>query len=147
MRPYTFSILGVAGAIVMFATVSGIAATEGERQTGKGESTRSSEQSSTIPIPPEMLLNASTVIGISVMDKQGKEVGSVKELMIDHNSGQIAYAVISHGGTLGFGASVYAVPWNDLKLSRTKKVITLETDIESYAPERTELTDQGEKGK
>ena len=45
--------------------------------------------------------------------------------MIDVDTGQIAYAVLSFGGFLGFGDKLFAIPWNALKLDAANKVFKL----------------------
>jgi sporulation protein YlmC with PRC-barrel domain len=61
-------------------------------------------------------LFASSLIGASVKDPQGQNVGKVEELVIDPQESRIKEAVVSVGGFLGIGAKSVAVPWNDVKL-------------------------------
>jgi len=60
-------------------------------------------------------LFASSLIGASVKDPQGQNVGKVEELVIDSQESRIKEAVVSVGGFLGIGAKSVAVPWNDVK--------------------------------
>jgi hypothetical protein len=48
--------------------------------------------------------------------------------MMDVNTGQIAYAVLSFGGFLGFGHKLFAIPWNALKFAAANKVFKLNVD-------------------
>ncbi len=70
----------------------------------------------------ELLLNANTLIGNTVIDKAGKELGTVKDLLIDQQSGKISYIILSYGGTfggtLGIGTENYSIPWNEVQLTR-----------------------------
>src|SRR5690606_37038160 len=70
----------------------------------------------------ELLLNANTLIGNMVIDKAGKELGTVKDLLIDQTTGQISYIVLSYGGTfggtLGIGTENYSIPWAEVKLTK-----------------------------
>jgi sporulation protein YlmC with PRC-barrel domain len=70
----------------------------------------------------EILLNANTLIGNTVVDKSGKELGTVKDLSIDQSTGKISYIILSYGGTfggtLGIGAENYSIPWNEVKLTK-----------------------------
>jgi sporulation protein YlmC with PRC-barrel domain len=66
----------------------------------------------------ELLLNANTLIGNTVVDKGGKELGSVKDLLIDQQTGKISYIILSYGGTLGMGTENYSIPWNEVKLTK-----------------------------
>ena len=45
--------------------------------------------------------------------------------MIDMRAGRIAYAVRSHGGLLGMGDMLFAVPWRAPPLDLTKRRLPL----------------------
>ena len=51
----------------------------------------------------ETLLEADTVVGSPVRNTEGKDIGKVKQLLINLKDGKIAYAVVARGGILGFG--------------------------------------------
>lgn len=67
------------------------------------------------------ILKASEVIGYTVKNSQGEELGAIKELVIDPQHGRIAYAVLSVGGVLGVGDKLVAVPWESLTPMPTEK--------------------------
>jgi PRC-barrel domain len=50
------------------------------------------------------LIESDRVEGTTVYDREGNNIGSIKRLMIEKLSGQVAYAVISFGGFLGMGS-------------------------------------------
>jgi sporulation protein YlmC with PRC-barrel domain len=60
------------------------------------------------------LISAEKVEGTTVYNTAGDKVGSVKNVMIDKVSGQVAYATMASGGILGMGSDYYALPWNAL---------------------------------
>lgn len=60
-------------------------------------------------------LYASTLIGASVKNLQGENLGKIHELVIDPQQAQIKMAVVSMGGLLGIGSRTVAVPWGQLK--------------------------------
>ena len=60
------------------------------------------------------LIESDRVDGTTVYDAKGKSIGSIKRLMIEKMSGQVAYAVMSFGGFLGMGEQEHTVPWNAL---------------------------------
>jgi hypothetical protein len=62
------------------------------------------------------LIESDRVQGTTVFDPQGNNIGSIKRIMIDKISGQVAYAVMSFGGFLGMGTEEHAIPWNKLTL-------------------------------
>jgi PRC-barrel domain len=49
------------------------------------------------------LIASDRVEGTPVCRPTGEQIGVIQRLMIDKLSGQIAYAVLSFGGFLGFG--------------------------------------------
>ena len=62
------------------------------------------------------VLSASTMMGDSVVNDKGEDLGRIEELMLDLQNGRIAYAVLSFGGFLGMGDKLFAIPWEALKL-------------------------------
>ncbi|MEO6202105.1 MAG: PRC-barrel domain-containing protein [Nitrospirales bacterium] len=90
--------------------------------TGGGISLALSESGGSAHPSNELLLNANTLIGNTVIDKAGKELGTVKDLLIDQTTGQISYIVLSYGGTfggtLGIGSENYSIPWAEVKLTK-----------------------------
>lgn len=76
------------------------------------------------------LLSANTIIGDTVRNPAGEDLGHIKELMLDVHQGRIAYAVLSFGGFLGFGDKLFAVPWPALALDAENKCFLLNADKE-----------------
>lgn len=65
---------------------------------------------------PEVL-SATTIIGNDVVNKEGKTLGEVEEIMFDRHTGDVAYAVLSFGGFLGMGEKYFAVPWRAMTVN------------------------------
>ena len=61
------------------------------------------------------LIAADKVQGTDVFNAGGDRVGSIHDLMIDKQSGQVAYAIMSFGGFLGIGNSYHPLPWSRLR--------------------------------
>ena len=57
------------------------------------------------------LLAASEIKGAKVKNFQNQEVGDIDELLIDPETGQVRFSVLSVGGFLGLGSTRVAVPW------------------------------------
>ena len=77
------------------------------------------------------VISATTIIGDSVKNAAGDSLGEVKELMLDVNSGRIAYAVLSFGGFLGLGDKFFAIPWQSLTLDTEDHAFILNVDKET----------------
>lgn len=78
--------------------------------------------------PGPALMGADTLIGDSVVNAADEDLGDIKEIMLDMQTGQVAYAVLSFGGFLGMGDKLFAVPWQALHLDTVHKRFVL--DIE-----------------
>ena len=60
------------------------------------------------------LISSLKVEGTPVFDRHAEKIGTIHSIMLDKVSGQVAYAVLSFGGFLGFGSRVYPLPWSML---------------------------------
>lgn len=80
------------------------------------------------------LIESDRVEGTAVYGADRERIGHVERLMIDKQSGQVAYAVMNFGGFLGIGEESYTLPWGTL---------TYDTDLGGY---RTTITADQLKG-
>jgi hypothetical protein len=76
------------------------------------------------------LVPSDKVIGRPVHRPDGHRLGIIDRLMIDKLSGQVAYAVLSHGGLLGFGEKHCPVPWSELKFNPLLDLYELDRSLE-----------------
>ena len=82
-------------------------------------------QQSTSTTLPGLLLSTESILGSNIKDPQGEEVGEVKQLMIDPQTGVVKYAVVSVGGFLGMGEKTIIVPWHTLEVARDGRSVVL----------------------
>lgn len=75
--------------------------------------------------PGPDLMGASTLTGDKVVNHANEHLGDVKEIMLDTRTGSIAYVVVAHGGILGIGEKLFAVPWSLLSLDTVHKCFVL----------------------
>ncbi len=68
---------------------------------------------------------ATALVGKSVKNLEGKDLGQIEELVIA-TTGEVAYAVLSFGGFLGLGDKLFAVPWTSLAHSPDGDHLTLD---------------------
>lgn len=82
------------------------------------------------------LMGVNTLIGNDVYNQIEEDLGDIKEIMLDMESGKIVYAVLSYGGILGIGEKLFAVPWGALTLDTTNKrfILNVEKDQLENAP-------------
>ena len=77
-----------------------------------------------------VVLAASTIAGDKVNNLAGEDLGKVEELMIDLQSGRVAYAVVSFGGGFMHSGKLFAIPWATLKVDQVDKKIILNVSKE-----------------
>jgi sporulation protein YlmC with PRC-barrel domain len=65
--------------------------------------------------PAHPLIPADRVNGTDVYNKAGDKLGKIEDVAIEKVSGEVAYAILSIGGVLGFGSKYHPVPWRLLK--------------------------------
>ncbi|MEN3274561.1 MAG: hypothetical protein V7631_351 [Massilia sp.] len=82
------------------------------------------------PGPGPALMGADTLIGDSVVNGAEEDLGDIKEIMLDMNTGQVAYAVLAFGGFLGMGEKLFAVPWQALHLDTANHRFVLNVEKE-----------------
>jgi sporulation protein YlmC with PRC-barrel domain len=103
------------------AVVVGVAA----RMSGQHEvQTRSSTNSG--------YLQTSKLVGRKVKSSEGKDIGVIKDIVLDRATGCMAYTVLSTGGegtgiTSG-GGKIVAIPWAVYSLTSDLSVLTVNVD-------------------
>ena len=80
--------------------------------------------------PGPALMGADTLLGDSVVNGADESLGDIKEIMLDMNTGQVAYAVLAFGGFLGMGEKLFAVPWQALHLDTANHRFVLNVEKE-----------------
>jgi hypothetical protein len=73
------------------------------------------------------LISSDRVEGTKVVNREGEKLGSVDHLMIEKQTGQVRYAVLSFGGFLGIGEDQYPLPWD--MLSYNPRLDAYQVDI------------------
>jgi sporulation protein YlmC with PRC-barrel domain len=74
------------------------------------------------------VLSSSTICSDHVRNSAGEDLGKIEDLMVDLESGRIAYAVLSFGGFLKMGNKLFAVPWQALKVDTANHQFILNVD-------------------
>jgi sporulation protein YlmC with PRC-barrel domain len=71
---------------------------------------------------------ATRVIGMDVKNREGEKLGEITDLVLDFDTAQVAYVVISSGGVTGIGDKLRAAPLRALSLSDKMDVLVLNVD-------------------
>jgi hypothetical protein len=74
--------------------------------------------------------------GDRVTNPANEDLGKIEDIMIDLETGSVAYAVLSFGGFLGMGDKLFAVPWSALELdiNRHEFILDIEKSELEEAP-------------
>jgi sporulation protein YlmC with PRC-barrel domain len=74
-------------------------------------------------------LQTSKLVGTKVKSSQGEEIGVIKDVVLDRNTGCMAYTVISAGGTgTRVAGKTVAVPWTVYSPTSELSVLTVTVD-------------------
>ncbi|TGC10711.1 hemerythrin domain-containing protein [Methanolobus halotolerans] len=74
------------------------------------------------------ILSASSINGDKIVNNKGEDLGDIKDVMIDLESGSIAYVVLSFGGILGIGDKLFGVPAETLHKKPDEHAFILNVD-------------------
>ena len=115
--------------------------------------TQSIESSSENSHPAQQsapLIASDRVEGTAVYRSDGYRIGTIKRLMIEKNRGQVAYAILSFGGVLGFGEDYYPVPWDLLSYNAFLggyEIDVSDAELKNAPKFREENWDYGDRSK
>jgi sporulation protein YlmC with PRC-barrel domain len=76
----------------------------------------------------QRVMAADTLTGDKVVNRNHEDLGTIEHLMIDVETGRVAYAVLSFGGFLGMGDKLFAIPWSALAVDTDEKQFVLDVD-------------------
>ena len=82
-------------------------------------------------VRPPKVLSASTLKRDRVTNVDGEDLGRVEEIMLDLESGRIAYVVLSFGSHVRGDDKLFAVPWEVLSISHHDKKFILNVSKET----------------
>lgn len=63
----------------------------------------------------EHVIACEALVDAPVVNRDGEELGTLARVMLDLAAGRVAYALVAHGGVLGLGERLFAVPWQSLE--------------------------------
>lgn len=74
------------------------------------------------------IVRTEDVIGKEVKSPNLESLGEVEEIVLDKNTGQTRYVVLSFGGFLGFGEDYFAFPWKSISYNKAEECFILNVD-------------------
>jgi len=76
------------------------------------------------------------IIGMPVKTPDHKKVGEIEEIVVDIETGRMAYAVLSFGGFFGFGAPLAVAIFLSVMATNTMAVYGMVTSVVNMTPSR-----------
>jgi sporulation protein YlmC with PRC-barrel domain len=89
------------------------------------------------------IIGSRSIIGDKVRSTEGEDLGEIKELLIDSETGRIEYGVLSFGGFMGMGEKQIAVPFESFNYLEEDKYFELNVDKEVLENATTQIDYQG----
>jgi sporulation protein YlmC with PRC-barrel domain len=77
------------------------------------------------------VVRANDIQGKDIYNTKGTELGVAEAVTIDADQGNIAYVVMSHGGFLGIGEKLLAVPWKKFRITKDRDALVLDVTEET----------------
>ena len=74
----------------------------------------------TTPTGHTSAIRAKKVIGTTVKDNAGHKLGEIEDVVLDKQSNNIMFGVVSFGGVLGMGEKYHPIPWSSLNYDETE---------------------------
>lgn len=79
--------------------------------------------------PESALAKASELIGMTIKNVAGEEVGTIEELVMESEVGSIAYAVVAFEGAWESNSTVFfALPWSTVQVNPAQRTFTVDVD-------------------
>lgn len=89
----------------------------------------------------------SKIVGSSVRNMGGEELGKIQDVVIDVDTGRVLYAVLDFGGFMDIGGKLFPVPWHSLAPLPSEGIFFLDMSKEELkkAPgyDKNSLPDMG----
>ncbi|WP_410218999.1 PRC-barrel domain-containing protein [Paracoccus sp. (in: a-proteobacteria)] len=88
------------------------------------------------------------ITGTTVRGTQGEDIGSINDLIVDGDTGEMKAAIVGVGGFLGIGEKSIALPWSELTINSDAQEITSDLTREEAdaAPEYVFRDQEGQAG-
>jgi len=87
------------------------------------------------------LLRADVLIGAEIRNLEDEKLGEIDDLVLNPEERNVLYVLVSHGGFLGFGERLIAIPWSEMRATEDHEIYVL--DVPARALEDAPRVDRG----
>lgn len=85
---------------------------------------------------------ASKIIGLTVKNGAGKELGEINDFVVNSRTGKIEYVAVSFGGFAGIGDKLFAVPFTSVDCRKKNDEAYVVVDVDQKTLENAKGFDQ-----
>jgi sporulation protein YlmC with PRC-barrel domain len=90
-----------------------------------GEPLRSAEGAKGAGVVAQDSVRASQLVSFNLVNEQGQNIGSIEDVVINAETGEIAYVAVNFSGILGAGEKLFAVPYSEVWYSLGRSTVTI----------------------
>src|SRR5262245_2252117 len=74
---------------------------------------------------------ASRLVNYRVRNSAGEDLGKIEDVVVDPETGNMQYAILSFGGVFGMGNKLFPIPWSSLRTAPNRDYVLLDIDKET----------------
>jgi sporulation protein YlmC with PRC-barrel domain len=92
---------------------------ERDRDRDRNKDMRDMDRRSGQQVRSETLIRGKNILGAKIVNNANEKLGTIDDLLLDGRSGNTVYGILSHGGLLGIGDKLIAIPFSAMKVLPT----------------------------
>lgn len=77
-------------------------------------------------------LSVSDITGTEIRNRQDEQLGTVDDVILDPDTGEISYVLVERGGFLGIGSDYVAIPWESLQATPGLNLLVLDMTEQQF---------------
>jgi sporulation protein YlmC with PRC-barrel domain len=70
-------------------------------------------------------IQASSLLQFNLLNDQGQNIGTIQDIVLNLQSGEVSYVAVNFSSLLGAGEKVFAVPYDDIWYNLNDRTVTI----------------------